>query len=427
METHKHVFFFKAFVDRSRTGLDNLIAVVRNSEPIVREYYSENIELSEREFVRMVLVDVGFIIELFLKIHEDNWYSLDDPTLSRPWFTNKIILDLIMLENQLPFFILEEIFNLAFPPSSTDHPPSFLELTFAFFDYYNVQKLDPSATPDFGTKHFTDLLQTFHLKPGKSERYFFERMGSNALLYGANELHEAGVKFKVNTTKKCLLDLNFSGGVFEIPQIMVQEETEHEFRNMIALEQCHYPFESYICDYALFLDCLINTSMDVDILVHRQIIRKFLADSDDVARVFNGLCKDILHVNFNADYYNMCTKLNAFCKNPWNNMKATLRRDYCKTPWQIVASIAGIVGKRAGVGCVIRSDRGRVLAASFRSDFSGDLGSICNPLRPRSSCPKVVVESDAAEVINRIHKLLVFCDENHTITIKNVGDKKIQI
>ncbi|KAF7831404.1 uncharacterized protein G2W53_013737 [Senna tora] len=62
------------------------------------------------------------------------------------------------------------------------------------------------------------------------------------------------------------------------------------------------------------------------------------------------------------------------------------------------------VGERAGVGCVISSDRGRVVAASFRSDFGGDLGSICNPIRPRSSCPKVVIESDAAEVINRIHK-----------------------
>ncbi|KAF7831403.1 UPF0481 protein [Senna tora] len=89
-------------------------------------------------------------------------------------------------------------------------------------------------------------------------------------------------------------------------------------------DQCHYPYESYITDYALLLDCLIDTS-------------------EDVAKLFNGLWKNVTQMNFNCDYFEICKKLNGFCSDPWNGKKATLRRDYCKTPWQIVTSIAGIL------------------------------------------------------------------------------------
>ena len=41
------------------------------------------------------------------------------------------------------------------------------------------------------------------------------------------------------------------------PTLEVHDKTEGIFRNLMALEQCHYPFEAYICNYMALLDFLI--------------------------------------------------------------------------------------------------------------------------------------------------------------------------
>ena len=162
-------------------------------------------------------------------------------------------------------------------------------------------------------------------------------------LPSASELLEAGVTFKVNTKSEFLFDLRFSGGVLEIPQLKVGDRTETLFRNMLALEQCHYPYESYITDYHFVLDYLINTGTDVDILVRSNILQNWLEDSDSVAILINGLGKNIINSNISSHFSNLCKDLNAYCRNPWHKLKATLRRDYCNTPWHTAASIAGIL------------------------------------------------------------------------------------
>lgn len=72
-------------------------------------------------------------------------------------------------------------------------------------------------------------------------------------------MQELGLRFKVNTKSECLVDLRFSGKVLEISQLRLEDFTEILFRNMIALEQSLYPYESYITDYVTAMDFLINT------------------------------------------------------------------------------------------------------------------------------------------------------------------------
>ena len=91
------------------------------------------------------------------------------------------------------------------------------------------------------------------------------------------------------------------------------------------------------------LDYLINTSKDVDILVRKNILLNWIEDSESVANLFNGLCKNIIYSYISSHFTILCKELNAYCSNPWNKLKATLRRDYCNTPWRTAASIAGIL------------------------------------------------------------------------------------
>ncbi|RHN49990.1 hypothetical protein MtrunA17_Chr6g0452611 [Medicago truncatula] len=335
MENQK-LIYFKDFLQRTKACLNDLVCYIESVLSDFKRCYSETLPFSHDELVKLILIDSAFIIQLFWRYYYDRRCIL-----FKPWLDNGIRYDLWLLENQLPFFVIEKIYSLSLTNVPTTMIHSFLKLTIHYFGYYNKSKLDFDKG-DISISHFTDLIRIFHLQhPIESRpsrvREWMKHPPS------ATELLEAGVRFKVNTESKCLLDLRFSGGVLEIPQLLVADSTETLFRNMVALEQCHYPDDSYITDYRSVLDYLINTAKDVDILVQSEILENMLGDSDSVANLFNGLGKDIIRSTISSQFSILGKDLNAYCKNPWHKLKATLRRDYCKTPWQTAASIAGIL------------------------------------------------------------------------------------
>ncbi|KAJ7960493.1 hypothetical protein O6P43_020927 [Quillaja saponaria] len=123
----------------------------------------------------------------------------------------------------------------------------------------------------------------------------------------------------------------------------VDNNTETLFRNLLALEQCDYPYQSYIIDYIGMMDFLINTAQDVEILVRKGILVNWLGDNDAAANLVNNLLENIAQANFNEYYLQLYEDLNAFYNSPINKGIATLKRDYCNTPWKIVATVAAFI------------------------------------------------------------------------------------
>ncbi|XP_028761832.1 UPF0481 protein At3g47200-like [Neltuma alba] len=283
-------------------------------------------------------MDASFIVELSI-MYYGNDELLKNGKLSQPWLQDSIRFDLLLLENQLPFFVIEELFNKAFPHDRCGIPPSILRLTYDYFWCFNLKQLEPNS--DVKIKHFTDLIRLFRMQGQMSQgQHPFSEVASHILLYNANKLQEAGIKLKASDSKG-LLDLRFSGHAPEIPKIRVDVYTELFWGNIIALEQCHYSDNAYIADYALLFKWLIDTDKDVDLLVHS--VENHLGDTNNVALLFNGLSEHAVHSTFSSEYLDICQRLNGYCQNPFHKMKATLRRDYCGTPWQTVASIAAVV------------------------------------------------------------------------------------
>ncbi|QHN91035.1 putative UPF0481 protein At3g02645 [Arachis ipaensis] len=262
-----------------------------------------------------------------------------------------------MLEKAEPLFTdkccIYRLYNLAFPStlnSGNPSHPSLLSLTLL----YIVPSDSIISGSDLGLflsnvgriSHFTDLsrkllLISSHLfQPSASTR---SRGAKLTHIYTATKLNEAGVKFEINKNNtQCLLDLEISGHSFRIPFIRVEDWTEVVLRNLLAFEQSHCIDESYLADYIAVFDFLINTDKDVDLLIKKGIIENWLGDSNAVAEMFNGLAVNILYPDFNEQYFHISEALNTFCNHPWNRKVATLKRDYCNTPWKTVASIAGI-------------------------------------------------------------------------------------
>ncbi|KOM41967.1 hypothetical protein LR48_Vigan04g216500 [Vigna angularis] len=348
MESHK-IMYCKSFLDRTHTTSESWISYIEGEEPKIRSCYSGTLVFDKKKLLEIIFVDCGFILELFWREYYDNVLSDDINSLSAPWLDNMMLYDLLLLENQLPFYVLDNLYSISSQfAASYDSTcgrnrniPSFIQLTYTFFGSFNRSQLTFVNYNEI--KHFTDLIRFFHLKLPSGGEAAFSR--SNKLLEhlpSATELSEAGVRFKV-TKSKCLLDLKFTKSVLEIPQLLVQDSSELVFRNMVALEQCHYPYKSYVTDYIVVLDFLVNTSHDVDLLVRKEILVNYLGDSDSAAKMINGLCKNVLETNFSFHYFRLCEDLNAFCRNPCRKLMSTLKRDYCKGPWQTAATIAAIV------------------------------------------------------------------------------------
>jgi hypothetical protein len=85
----------------------DLESIIEKEEKQIRRYYSETFpQLKGKEFVKIILFDAIFIIELFFRNSES---KKNDYILSNAWLESYIKQDLILLENQLPFKFLKKL------------------------------------------------------------------------------------------------------------------------------------------------------------------------------------------------------------------------------------------------------------------------------------------------------------------------------
>ncbi|KAJ6411525.1 hypothetical protein OIU84_008159 [Salix udensis] len=112
MQEHK-LSYMLSLLERTRNETDALEACGKATLDLdtkVRPCYEENVEHSETELARMLLVNGCFILELFLRYYINDLRP-DDPVLLNPRIISVVRRDLALLENQIPFIVLEELFR----------------------------------------------------------------------------------------------------------------------------------------------------------------------------------------------------------------------------------------------------------------------------------------------------------------------------
>ncbi|XP_034900892.1 UPF0481 protein At3g47200 [Populus alba] len=312
----------------------DLVNIIRKKEKDIRQYYSKNFDkIGSMDFIEMILLDAVFIIEF---IRESN-VSEDGPKNLEPWMMSDIKEDLMLLENQLPFFIIEEIYDEVDRARQELQSIPFLRLaTFHLGKYGRSDEVNNDPKVE-GSRHLTDLLRNLKLDGVIKRRFTFRNI---KLKYSAVMLRKAGVKFQV-TQDKCLVNIKFEKGVLKIPLLEVDYSFERVVRNIMALEQCHKPFEAYICSYIKFLDHLINSAEDVGLLVEKGIILHWLGDDAALSNMINKLNENIGETS--TCYDDICQKMNDHYKNPWNHRKATLKLVYFTNVWRGTATVAAAI------------------------------------------------------------------------------------
>ncbi|XP_057958703.1 UPF0481 protein At3g47200-like [Malania oleifera] len=357
MEEHK-LRYLEIFILRTSVGVEGCVQVARNCEGRARRCYAEAIKLSSDEFVEMILVDGCFIIEFLLRYYfllsAFSMRDQSDYIFGQSWFFCYVADDLLLLENQLPLFVLEDLFSLVSINNITNDIESegktlsIVDLALHFVKKKSCWILNYHQTPDSNkiylgkAKHLVDLLW-LHCKPSLPRNNRNCEVGLGAATKhstSATRLLEAGIKFKKGESCS-IFDIKYlSGGVVEIPLLRIQDGTEFMFRNLIAYEQCQGKYD-YITEYMTLLVDIINTTKDVELLVRQGIIANAVGNSQDISTLFSSIGTGII-IGHRIYYSQLCENLNAYCRTPWHSWKATLQRDYFNTPWTVFSTIAAL-------------------------------------------------------------------------------------
>ncbi|XP_023546107.1 putative UPF0481 protein At3g02645 [Cucurbita pepo subsp. pepo] len=327
------------FLSRLGNERDSLELLKKNTQTCMKEVrncYAEPINMNDKEFVNMMVVDgcfvVEFLIENYNRLCPNTCFQTPnnlDLTFHQRY--GELFPDLIMLENQVPFFLLESLFDLI--PNITSSV-SFIELASTFLQCGFAYNCSFSEAPSEKPKHFVDLLSFYFVVPETPLNDI------NIAPPSITELHEAGVTIKKAENGTNAMNLSFENGIFTIPPLIIYDVFELTMRNLIAFE--HFPLgnENKCIQYIEFMDDLISTEKDVNLLVKAGIITNHIGGSDkEVSKLFNNLCK-FVELPCDSKFNNTSKALRKHCDGRWNKARASLMHNYCNTPWAFISFCA---------------------------------------------------------------------------------------
>ncbi|KAH9681102.1 DUF862 domain-containing protein [Citrus sinensis] len=316
------ISYLHTLLNRTGSHYSDYVKVMWALEERARNCYGGSISLGKNEFVQMMLVDGCFIVEVIRKFGLPHLRGDDDPIFKQGWMLPHIARDMILLENQLPFFVLSQLFKLSEMPNIRRNE-SFLETILLFFNGILREKgCRRDVVYHYPITEIKYLLHLIHdiwlpspagVEADELHNHTVDRV--HGFICSATEIQKAGIQF-LKIRDDSLFDSKF----------------ENQCSHDINLKHATH--------YIKFLKCLINSSKDAELLCCRGIIANSLGDDEVTAALFNNLCD--------------CVVLDErfYCNRPRNrwmaelrqrheNLRAWLRHYYFSTRWAIISSVCG--------------------------------------------------------------------------------------
>ena len=152
----------RSFLCRNKElHVDTFLKAVRSLEKEARQSYSEYFALGQDDFIQMLLLDGCFILELFFK-----WLSEDPDVLFREgWGPTTIFSDLLLFENQIPFFIIERLYDIVMTGEAENKRDKFLSHLARFLMGEESLSLTSPMTWTKKVDHLLDLYHQFLIVP----------------------------------------------------------------------------------------------------------------------------------------------------------------------------------------------------------------------------------------------------------------------
>nr|XP_023887839.1 UPF0481 protein At3g47200-like isoform X1 [Quercus suber] len=105
--------YYMEFLQRTGTDPRDIASIIAKRQRKIIYCYDGGLEISSQDILKIVLLDSIFIVEYFVRATAggENGNNHMERTVSKPWLKGHIMLDLILLENQIPFFILHKLYK----------------------------------------------------------------------------------------------------------------------------------------------------------------------------------------------------------------------------------------------------------------------------------------------------------------------------
>lgn len=111
MEEHK-LRYLQTFLSLANLKIEDCVNRVSTWVDYARRCYAETIEQTNDEFAKMILVDGCFVVMVLMFSHCRKLIQRGDRLFHQPHLMNEVVTDMVLLENQLPFFVIEGLYKL---------------------------------------------------------------------------------------------------------------------------------------------------------------------------------------------------------------------------------------------------------------------------------------------------------------------------
>ncbi|GJU16210.1 putative UPF0481 protein [Tanacetum coccineum] len=161
----------------------------------IRECYGRMKSYTDIEIVTMIVTDCCFILEF-----------LEKKSLLKDRLLVTYIVDLMLLENQIPFFILQEIFDCSILKSTPTASLTNMLLEIQpfinpFNEHFNIR----TDVTDTIHDHILGLFRrSYHFASTKTSSF-----SGRSTVHSAVELIRAGVNFKPNEDSNWAMDIKY--------------------------------------------------------------------------------------------------------------------------------------------------------------------------------------------------------------------------
>ncbi|XP_071938164.1 UPF0481 protein At3g47200-like [Coffea arabica] len=336
MEEHKERYFNELLRRRGERAEEYIIALA-DLQDQARRCYAGKINLTNDDFVKMLCLDGCFVIEFLRKCGYPGPHWQNDPIFQMLWLFSATKNDLILFENQLPFFVLLQLFDMTKSPGEENlidlaiHLPLLGNFPHPGLNSHSTIREYYKAVHLLGLMHKILSASFSETLPSTMNS---NRTDSNLFIKSAGELLQSGIKFKKAEDSKSLFHITFENDVLEIPPLVVEDHTESVFRNLIAYEEyMSNPTETWRCitDYIIFIDFLIDSPSDVEALRRQHIIMKGLRNDEALSTMFNKLSKHV-HIGGRFCYTKIFDEVDKYSSKRENIWRAELQRRYFKSP-----------------------------------------------------------------------------------------------
>ncbi|PRQ36330.1 hypothetical protein RchiOBHm_Chr4g0390241 [Rosa chinensis] len=324
-------------------------------EQRARGFYAEPLlDIPSEEFIKMMIVDGCFLVQLFRKCNDPTLRDIEDPVFNMDCMFHFLCHDLLLLENQLPWFVLESLYSLILGNGCSHQPSLAFVILEAFITLPSLKRSCNSYKQHLSSchgnnvddvLHILDLVRSSIVIPSKvkarKENKVHEAMFDPEIheMHTVTALSKAGIKFK-GVKSESMMDIQFKNGVFTFPQLYIGTLADSLFRNLIAFEQCYNGYSNEITSYAILMDNLISSKEDMELLCKAKVIGNWLSEEDG-CKFFNNLYKGIPHNKFY--YVHLCKQVNEHYRIRWHKYLASLKIEKFSNPWKIIAFFVAIV------------------------------------------------------------------------------------